>query len=586
MSNRALLVIVAIALALLCACTLALGTGALFWIQRQTIDVSGAVDIVDFQPTGTPQIATELDADSSEAPSPGGIKDTEAIPGVVTPDLAAGGTLRLAGDLPPTLDPAMVQDNTSALYVVHLFSGLVRLNQDLEIVPDLATGWDMEDQGRTYVFHLNPEATFADGTSITAEDVVRSWERACSPELASPVAPNYLGDIVGVEAFARGQATRIEGLDIRDAYTLAVSIDAPKAYFLAKLTYPAALLVDVDDIGRQGERWMLDPNGSGPFVLDTITEDLIALERNSRYYGEGPLVDRVEFVVNGGLPITMYENDQLDIVSVWADELDRVMDPYNPLSEQLHVAPELSTEYLAMDVTRPPFDDVAVRQAVLKAIDRDKLATLVLNNSAVPGRGILPPGLVTAEPDPASEVMAFDPVEARRLLASSRYAAPGNMPAIVLSISGTSGYMPPLTEAVVAMLEENLGLVVTVEQIDWPDFLQDLNDRRYAFYSSGWIADYPDPQNFVDLLFYSQSSQNHTGYANPEVDALLEQARIEQDDERRAALYEQAELVILREAPWVPLTHGVAYTLVKPWVQGYGSGAGLYPWLKDIYLGD
>ena len=116
--------------------------------------------------------------------------------------------------------------------------------------------------------------------------------------------------------------------------------------------------------------------------------------------------------------------------------------------------------------------------------------------------------------------------------------------------------------------------------------MQDLNERRYAFYSSGWIADYPDPQNFLDLLFYSQSPQNHTGYVNAEVDALLEQARIEQDEDRRAALYEQAELVILREAPWVPLTHGVAYTLVKPWVQGYSSGAGLYPWLKDVYLSD
>ncbi len=586
MSNKALLITLAIALALLCACTLALGTGALFWIQRQTIDVSGALDAVDSQLTGTPAIDAEPEADSGVTVRPGDIKDTDAIPGVVTPGLAAGGTLRLAGDLPPTLDPAMVQDNTSALYVVHLFSGLVRLNQDLEIVPELATGWDMEDQGRTYVFHLNPDATFADGTPISAEDVVRSWERACSPELASPVAPSYLGDIVGVEAFSLGQATFIEGLDVRDPHTLAVTIDAPKAFFLAKLTYPAALLVDVADIGRQGRRWMLNPNGSGPFVLDTLTEDLIVLRRNPRYYGEGPLVDRVEFVVNGGLPITMYENDQLDIVSVWGDELDRVMDPYNPLSEQLHVAPELSTEYLAMDVTRPPFDDVAVRQAVLKAIDREKLATLVLNNSAVPGRGILPPGLVTADPDPASEVMAYDPVEARRLLASSPYSAPGNMPAIVLSISGTSGYMPPITEAVVAMLEENLGLVVTVEQIDWPDFLQDLNERRYALYSSGWIADYPDPQNFVDLLFYSKSSQNHTGYASAEVDALLEQARVEQDEERRAAIYVQAELAILRDAPWVPLTHGVAYTLVKPWVQGYSSGAGLYPWLKDVYLSD
>ncbi|MHB1319909.1 MAG: peptide ABC transporter substrate-binding protein, partial [Anaerolineae bacterium] len=492
----------------------------------------------------------------------------------------------LAGELPPTLDPAMVQDSSSALYAVHLFSGLVSLNADLEIVPDLASDWDVENDGRTYVFHLDPDAAFADGTAITSEDVLYSWERACGPELASPVAPGYLGDIVGVEAFASGAAESIAGLEVRDPHTLAVTIDAPKAYFLAKLTYPAALIVDRSRVEELGERWMLDPNGSGPFVLDTLSEDLIVFERNERYNGTPARVGRVEFDLGGGLPITMYENDQLDIVSVWSDELDRVMDPYNPLSAELHVAPELSTEYLAMDVTKPPFDDPAVRQAILKAIDRDKLAELVLNNSAVAGRGVLPPGLANVDPDPAAEIMGYDPEEARRLLATSRYAAPGEMPPLVLSISGTSGYMPQMTEAVLAMIEENLGLQVTVEQIEWSSFLDDLNKRRYAFYSSGWIADYPDPQNFLDLLFHSRSAQNHTGYASAEVDALLEEARVEQDHERRMALYLQTEVLILRDAPWVPLTHGVSYTLVKPWVKGYQASASLYPWLKDVYLAD
>jgi len=144
--------------------------------------------------------------------------------------------------------------------------------------------------------------------------------------------------------------------------------------------------------------------------------------------------------------------------------------------------------------------------------------------------------------------------------------------------------MPPTTEAVLAMLEENLGLVATVEQVEWSSFLDDLNLRRYTFYSSGWIADYPDPQNFLDLLFHSRSSQNHVGYANAQVDALLEEARVEQDHERRMGLYQEAELLILQDAPWVPLTHGVSYTLAKPWVKGYEPAAGLYPWLKGVSI--
>ncbi len=496
----------------------------------------------------------------------------------------AGNTLRLPGYLPPTLDPALVQDATSAEYAVHLFSGLVSLSAELEVVPDLAESWDVLENGRVYRFYLREDAVFADGSPLTAEDVAYSLERACSPQIGSPVALTYLGDIVGVEAYALGQASHIAGLEVVDPYTLRIEIDSPKAYFLAKLTYPTAMVVDRRQIEASGEGWVLQPNGSGPFVLEELSRDQIILRRNERYYGGAPALERVIFELGGGLPITMYENDQLDIVWATADELDRVLDPHHPLSSDVRIVPELSTEYLAMDVTRPPYDDPAFRQAILHAIDRDKLAELVLNNSADAARGILPPALIPEGYDPAPEVMAYDPALARELLASSRYAEESARPPLVLNTSGTSGYMGPVPQAVLAMLEENLGLEFLVEEADWGDFLVDLNRREYALYISGWIADYPDAENFIDLLFHSASSQNHIGYANPEVDALLEQARTEPDEAERAALYQQAELLILADAPWVPLTHGISYILVKPWVQGYQAGNSLYPWLKNIRI--
>ncbi|MGI6368706.1 MAG: peptide ABC transporter substrate-binding protein [Anaerolineae bacterium] len=583
MSKRMLLVLLAVLLILVCSCAGALLGAGVLWMARQTPVATQVV------PAETPSAETPSSATPSSSPVPestpaGGNKEGKLTPRPSQPQVQGGGTLRLWGSLPPTLDPAMVQDTTSSFYVTHLFSGLVRLTADLEIVPDLASEWSLENDGLTYVFRLNPEATFADGSPLTAEHVRRSWERACSPALDSPVALAYLQDIVGAGEYARGQADRIVGLEVRDAHTLAVTIDSYKSYFLAKLTYPTALVVDVDQAEADPDGWMLDPNVSGPFQLQSVTQSQIVFSRNPRYHGSPPQLERVEIVLDGGLPITMYENDRLDIVDVWADELDRVTDPYNPLHTELHVASELSVDYLAMDVTRPPFDDPLVRQAIFFAIDREKLASLVLNNTALPARGIVPPALVQAEADAAAALMVYDPDKARRLLQESRYSQPGAMPEVVLSISGTSGYLPEETEAVLAMLEENLGLVVTVEQIDWPDFLQDLNSRRYAFYASGWMADYPDQQNFLDLLFHSDSPQNHVGYSNAEVDRLLEQARVELNAVERARLYGQAELLILQDAPWVPLTHGEAYTLVKPRVGGYRSSASLYPWLLDVYL--
>ncbi|MCD6520960.1 MAG: hypothetical protein J7M05_13660, partial [Anaerolineae bacterium] len=229
---------------------------------------------------------------------------------------ARGGTLRLSGSPPATLDPAMVQDSTSAEYVFHLFSGLVRLNEELQVVPDLATQWEISPDGRTFTFYLRPGATFQNGRAITSRDVIYSLERALQPSLGSPVALSYLGDIVGAEALARGETDHLAGVKALDDHTIQITIDEAKAYFLAKLTYPTAFVVDREQIERKGEAWVRNPNGSGPFVLEELTKEHIVLRRNKRYYGKLPALDRVEYIFSGGVPITMYENNQLDIVEV------------------------------------------------------------------------------------------------------------------------------------------------------------------------------------------------------------------------------------------------------------------------------
>jgi oligopeptide transport system substrate-binding protein len=134
------------------------------------------------------------------------------------------------------------------------------------------------------------------------------------------------------------------------------------------------------------------------------------------------------------------------------------------------------------------------------------------------------------------------------------------------------------------MIEDNLGIKMNVEQIAWSDFLNDMTAQRYQIFSAGWSGDYPDAQNFVDILFHSGSPQNHMGYSNAKVDKLLEQARVEADGAKRMTLYRQAERLIVDDAPWIPLTYGMAHVLVKPYVKGFEGNAAVYPWLKGIYL--
>ncbi len=472
-----------------------------------------------------------------------------------------GGTLRLVGGDPVTLDPALVEDSISASYVNKIFAGLVSLDAQLEIQPELAERWEVDATGTRYTFYLRPDARFQDGRAIRAEDVKFSLERACDPRTGSPVAALYLGDIVGAMERMAGVADEIQGVEVLGERTLRLTIDAPKAYFLAKLTYPSAAVVDSRDV--LNANWTKRPNGSGPYRLSKRTDDEIVLSASTTYFRGTPGITQLSFNLSAGDPTTMYENDELDVAPVGIEDLERVLDPSNPLHAELVTVPQLTVQYVAFNTRLEPFDDVNVRRAFVYATDREKLAQVMFKRSVVPAWGIMPPGLPGYNPDVPR--LEYDPERARQLLAQSRYGGPAGLPPIVFA---TSAGGSRVAEALAAMYADALGVEVEIQQVEWPDFLRDVNQGAYQMFFLGWSADYPDPQNFLDIHFHSASEGNSTGYSNPEVDALLEGARVEQDEEKRFALYRQAEAIIVQDAPWIPLYHGVQYELVKPYVKG------------------
>ena len=218
---------------------------------------------------------------------------------------------------PPTLDPALVTDTTSAGVVVEVFSGLVALDTDLRLIPDIAERWEVSPDGLRYTFYLRPYAKFHDGKPITARDFKWSIERAAYPDTGSPVADTYLNDIIGVEDVLEGRATDISGVKVIDDHTLQIDIDAPKAYFLAKLTYPTAYVLDRDNVEEGGRLWTDTPNGSGPFKLKEYSVgERIVLERNENFYRTPANVDTILMNLAGGQSMAMYENDEIDIVGV------------------------------------------------------------------------------------------------------------------------------------------------------------------------------------------------------------------------------------------------------------------------------
>ena len=498
-----------------------------------------------------------------------------------------GGTLSRLWSDPPTLDPHLTTDATSATIIIEVFGGLVTIAPDLNIIPDLAERWDVTNDGTVYTFHLREDATFHSGKPVTAQDFKWSIERVANPLTAAPVADQYLGDIVGFNERLNGDADEVSGVRVIDEHTLEITIDSPKSYFLAKLTYPAAFVLDRENV-ETGRRWFREPNGTGPFVLESyVPGEELVLAKHPDYHLGAAHLDSVRFILSGGTSMLMYENGEIHLTGVGIADLDRVLDPSDPLNPQLVEAPpSFSTNYIGMNVNEPPFDDPRVRQALNLAIDKDSIAHTVMAGLVIPAKGILPPGF----PGFSESVQGYgyDPERAQRLLAESKYGPQlenFDKP-IILTTAGSFGANLTLDmEVILEMWRTNLGIEVEVLQTEFATYLQDLVKRRFEMFEIGWIADYPDPENFLDLLFHSESSNNHTSYSNPEVDKLLEEARVEPDQARRFQLYSQVEQMILDDAPWIPLWNsGEQYVLIKSNVKGYRLTQLIIPKLRFVYF--
>jgi len=481
---------------------------------------------------------------------------------------AANADLRLPGADPITLDPALAGDAGSATYIVEIFGGLVTLDKNLKVVPDIAESWTVSPDGTVYTFKLRRNAQFHDGRPVTAEDFKYSLDRTAKlGQTASATADAYLGDIVGARDVTRGRADSISGVKVIDDSTLEITIDAPKAYFLAKLTYPTAFVVDKQQVESNPRNWTRKPNGTGPYKMaEWRLNERIILQANDRYHLGAPSVKRVLYILAGGSALTQYENDELDMTSIGVNDIERVASPRDPLNAEYKSGPELSISYIGFNTKVPPFDDPKVRQAFAMSIDREQIARVVLKNMVPVANGIMMPGLPGYNQN--SKALAFDPQRAKQLLAESKYKDARGLGQITLTEIGGGANAGITTQAILEMWRTNLGVEVSIAQSEAASFFDDLDRGRLQMFDIGWIMDYPDPEDVIDLLFYSRSRQNNTGYSNPQVDALIEQARTEQDVTKRLQLYQEAEQLIIQDAPWVPLYFGRSHIVVKPYVKG------------------
>jgi ABC-type oligopeptide transport system substrate-binding subunit len=275
--------------------------------------------------------------------------------------------------------------------------------------------------------------------------------------------------------------------------------------------------------------------------------------------------------------LQQYEVGGLDVADVPVDDLERVTDRNNPMSKELQTVPEMEITYLAFNLRQKPFDDPKIRESFSLAIDRQKIARVMFQSRVRQAQTFVPPDMPGYTPPSVEET--YNVTRARALLAESTYKNAKNLPRLRLYTPGDE--LGPMLKDV---FSQTLGVDLEVHGVEWSDFLEGLDRGDYPMFTFSWIADYPDPENFLGALFSSSSPENSLGYHNADVDQALQSAAVETDTARRMATYAQIEERILKDHPAVPLYHSVQYTLVKPYVKGLKvTPMGLLN-LKDVRL--
>ena len=468
----------------------------------------------------------------------------------------------LLSEEPDTLDPALHTGPVSGP-LSSVFGGLVKLDGNMNVVPDIARDWQVSEDGRIYTFDLRYTVYFHNGDWVTTEDVKYSWERATDPETGSPTASVYLGDIVGVREKLAGEAGEIAGVEALDLFTLRVTLATPRPTFLQKLTHPVASVVDRSNV-EAGD--LVDrPIGTGPYQFVAWVEGQgIILTRNHRHHLERPKLQGVIYRFNEDDPLHLYQRERIDLVTVPLTHIERARDPRDDLYKDLVSTPTYCTHYLAFDTTVPPFDNLRVRQAFAKALDVDKIVSVVMRRTVDRAYTLVPPGVPGH--NAAMSVGPFTPEAARSLLAGSadRLAALSPIPSAVDNSS------------MVWMWREFLRLDVRAMTGPAAD--------RAGVWRDTWCPDYLDAENYLESLLHSEGQHNRFGYSNPELDTLLESAAVNPDPSMRAETYERIELMARDDWVVVPLWHERRHELVQQYVIGYEPPAAGVPFLDGIYF--
>jgi ABC-type transport system substrate-binding protein len=476
----------------------------------------------------------------------GSCRGDPAPPPPAVPSPGPGGTLRFALTEPASLDPARAEDSYEDLVIGQVFEGLVGLDSHLNVVPALAQSWVVDQGGLVYRFRIRDDASFHNGRAVTAEDVAWSFRRAA--RVPGSVAQVHLAHIAGVPEFEAGRASSISGLVARGAKELTVTLGEPYAPFLETLATTQLRIVPREEVEARGAGFSRRPVGSGPFELEEWRPgERIVLKAYPRHWRERAHLDSVEIDVAPGHDDRAMESflkGEVDLADFGRADQDRL-----PAGTEVVERLLMAVTFLGLDLAHPPFDEPRVRRAAALSLDRDAIVTAG-GRLAVAARGIVPLGMVGGPPHALAP--ARDVEEARRLLAEAGHPGGRGLAMADLWANGTS---PPTLRAAQVVVADlvSVGIPVRLRSVSWQALVEAIDASRTPAYFMTWVADTPDRDSFLSVLFHSRGASNYLHYSDVVVDGLLADASRRIDPLQRVRLYDEVERRVEQANVLIPL---------------------------------
>lgn len=492
------------------------------------------------------------------------------------------------GPNPETIDPALNSAVDGGNMILHSFECLLTVDKDGAIAPGQAEKWETSKDGLTWTFHLRDGLKWSDGSDLTAEDFVYSWQRVCDPQTAAPYAETVLGMVEGYDKAINGEPDAL-GVTAPDDKTLVVKLSAPCTFFDKLAAFATLSPVQKATIEKNGDGWATTADtyvSNGPFyVTEWEPGSHITMSKNPNYWNKDAVkLDKLTFMLieDANAAYTAYQKgDILLAKDVPTEEI-----PSLDGNDEFHVEPITGTYYLNLNTQKDVFKDARVRKALSLAIDRKYVAEQLMQGTYSAAGSFMGPGWKDTDGsefmDNANggktyiDINDFDAnlEKAKKLMAEAGYPNGEGFPQITYTTNDT-GYHKPIAEYLQKAWGE-LGVDLKVDIVEWQSFTPMRRHGEYETARNGWVADYDDPSNMLDLL-YSTNGNNDGKYNNPDYDAQMDIARSTTDAKERSAALHKAEDILMDDAACIPVAYYNDFWLQSSKIKGiYHSSTGYW----------